>query len=93
MTNEDHFQGCGSVGYCGACPTPCFLLDRESFESLIEQGPDSDSYDGLSEDMGVSDANALGCERWDDPLAVCDIEACVSNFFCFDDYPPPEGDD
>jgi hypothetical protein len=92
MSDEDHItQACGPGGFCGACPTPCFLLDQEpeSSDSLIEQGPDlwSDiSFAGLVEDLESTDTFALGCPRWDDPEADCNSGTCAGNFFCFKDY-------
>ncbi|GII83280.1 hypothetical protein Ssi03_12700 [Sphaerisporangium siamense] len=93
MSDEDHIQGCGPGGFCGTCPTPCFLRDQESFDSLVEQEPDDDydtgygpEFDGLAEALDATDTDTLGCARWDDPEAHCPTDTCAGNFFCWTDY-------
>lgn len=85
MSNENYPPECGPGGICGSCPTPCFLSDTGSFDALVARGP-LDDYDDLSEAQFDTDAEALGCFRWEDPDATCDTESCIGNFFCFASY-------
>ncbi|MEU4726552.1 hypothetical protein AB0G06_43735 [Nonomuraea dietziae] len=86
MTYDNFTQSCGS-GWCGSCPTPCFVdadYDPSAFDALVERGPED--YDDLADAQLDSDAEALQCLRWDDPEAACEPDVCASNFFCFEDY-------
>lgn len=55
-------------GYCGSCPTPCFLR--------IVVVPEV-AYSDLADDLSKPDADALGCKRWENPSATCSAAACI----------------
>jgi hypothetical protein len=72
MTYSDQAHECGPGGYCGSCPTPCFLRGGVN------------AFDKLAEALGDTDSIALGCARWDDPEAACDD--CDGNYFCLANF-------
>ncbi|GAA3537265.1 hypothetical protein GCM10022419_016410 [Nonomuraea rosea] len=86
MRNEHHTTSCSPGGFCGTCPTPCFLRGEgdPAFDALVERGPEPE----FEQFDSPEDTNSfvLKCARWDDPEAECLADNCAFNYFCFTDY-------
>ncbi|MER5643935.1 hypothetical protein [Streptosporangium sp. NPDC002524] len=86
MSDGNYPSGNCPGSSCGSCTAPCQPLDTDSFNTLIARGPLDSDYVGLADAQFDSDTDALGCARWDDHSAECDVETCIANYFCFEKY-------